>query len=120
MFYLSVYPADCKVDKVWDLVRLGTGRPRTFEAREEVTGRLVGVAHFFPILNLETLVLHRERARCGAGAGSGLLEETKRVAKEDGLEVVRWVTKREGNEGPRRMYLNFAETSLDLFHMDIK
>ena len=54
------------------------------------------------------------------GLGSGLLEETKRVAKEDGLEVVRWVTKREGNEGPRRMYLNFSETSLDLFHMDIK
>ena len=74
------------VEKVWDLVRLG--RPRTFQAREEVTGRLVGVAHF-PILNLETLVLHRERARCGAGAGSGLLEETKRVAKEDGLEVCR-------------------------------
>ena len=36
MFYLSVYPADCEVDKVWDLVRLG--RLRTIQAREEVTG----------------------------------------------------------------------------------
>ena len=123
-FYLSVYPADCKVDKVWDLVRLG--RLRTIQAREEVTGKLVGVAHFFPMLNLrlgeicylETLVTHPERRRCGVG--SGLLEEMKRVAKEEGWEVVRWVTKREGNEGARRMYLNFAETSLDVFHMDIK
>ena len=124
LYYLSVYPADCKVDKVWDLVR--QGKLRTIQAREEDTGKLVGVAHFFPMLNLrlgeicylETLVVHPERGRCGVG--SGLLEEIKRVAKEGGWKQVRWVTKRDGNEGPRRMYLNFAETNHDLFQMDIK
>ena len=115
MFYLSVYPADCKVDKVWDLVRMG--RLRTIQAREEVTGKLVGVAHLFPMLNhrlgeicyLETLVTHPERGGVRVIGGD---EEGCQGGGMGGYEV--------GYKGAWRMYLNFAETSLDVFHMDIK
>ena len=127
--YLSVYdtvpPTDIKVDRTWDLVRLG--RERTIQAREVDTGKLMGVAHFFPMLNLrrgkdicylDVLVVHPDGRRCGVG--SGLLEELRRVAKEENWEVVRWLTGRESNDGPRKMYFNFGTSSLDCFQMDAK
>ena len=105
---------------------MGPGQAEDHPGQGGGHGKLIGVARFFRMINLrlgeicypETLVMHPERRRCGVG--SRLLEEMKRVDKEEGWEVVRWVTKREGNEGAQRMYLNFAETSLDVFDMDNK
>ena len=126
--YISVYdpddpPSNSKVDKVWALVT--SGREMTIQAREIDTGKLMGVAHFFPIPNLrkgkdlcylDVLVVKPEARRFGVG--SALLEDLRRVAKEKDWEVVRWATGREGNEGPRKMYFNFGTTSLDMFQMN--
>ena len=69
MFYLSVYPADCKVDHP------GQGGGHRESGRGGVLLSVLEICY------LETLVEHPERGRCGMG--SGLLEEIKRVAKEE-------------------------------------
>jgi ribosomal protein S18 acetylase RimI-like enzyme len=44
----------------------------------------------------------------GEGAGTALLEELRRIAKERGLSVVRWVTAKD-NDDARRLYDRVAE-----------
>ena len=50
--------------------------------------------------------------------GTSLLLEIKKIATEEGLGVVRWVTGREDNDGPRKMYKKVAKNVLDMFQME--
>ena len=48
-----------------------------------------------------------------------LIPEIKKIAASEAWDVVRWVTGREDNEGPRQMYSKVAKNVLDMFQMDI-
>ena len=83
------------------------------------------MAHFYPIINLrrgqnicylDVLVVKSSARR--QGVGTSLLLEIKKIATEEGLGVVRWVTGRENNDGPRKMYSKVAKNVLDMYQME--
>ena len=82
------------------------------------------MAHFFPMLNrgleicyLDVLVVRSDKRR--QGLASMLLKKMKTVAKENGWPFIRWVTGKENNEGPKKLYDNFAKSTLEVYQMDI-
>ena len=98
----------------------------TLQARDLKTKKLIGLAHYFPIPNLrrgdyicylDVLVVDPAWRR--RGVASEILEELRRVANKKGWKGVRWVTDRVNNEGPKKLYQQFGESDLDMFHMKV-
>ena len=66
---------------------------------------------------LDVLVVLPEWRR--KGVASGLLEEVKRMARLHGWNTVRWITGKENNQGPKKLYDKVGHSPHDGYQMDI-
>jgi GNAT superfamily N-acetyltransferase len=106
-------PDPAVVERVWSWIRDATHEVNAFVVADERAG-LVGLAHYrrFSRPSTGTVGLYLDdlftapSAR-GAGVGGLLLRRLARLAGEEGLSVVRWITA-ESNATARRLHDSVA------------